>query len=148
MKKVLTVFLALSILLVAGYAIAEKPTTPESIDGVTRVDSEWVKANMNEVRIYDVRKKGEYVEKHLLGAISAPYKEKSAKKADFDASKDKLKMNKFPTDKNAQVVVYCNGKKCWKSYKSAVTLARAGYKRVYWLREGFPGWQSKGYPVE
>jgi rhodanese-related sulfurtransferase len=88
------------------------------------------------------------VEKHIIGAISAPYKEKSEKKPDFDESKDTMKMNKYPSDKSAPILVYCNGERCWKSYKSAIRLVRAGYKKVYWLREGFPGWYEKGYPVE
>ena len=147
MKKVLTVLVALSLLLFAGQAMAEKDT-PETQEGITVVDADWVKANMGTVKVYDARKKGEYVEKHIPGAVSAPYKEKSAKVVDFDAAEDKFKLTKYPSDKNAPVVIYCNGPKCWKSYKSAVLLVREGYKKVYWLRDGFPGWLDKGYSTE
>ncbi|NOZ68441.1 MAG: rhodanese-like domain-containing protein [Deferribacteres bacterium] len=148
MRKALTILAALSILLVAGQATAGKPVTPESIEGATVVDAEWVKANLGKVKIYDARKKGEYVENHIPGAISAYYKEKSAKSPDFDPSKDKFQLEKYPKDKNTPIVVYCNGPKCWKSYKSVVRLVKNGYKNVYWLREGFPGWTKKGYPTE
>ncbi len=148
MRKALTVLAALSILLMAGQATAGKPVTPESIKGVTVVDAEWVRVNLGRVKVYDARKKGEYVEKHIPGAVSAYYNEKSAKSPDFDESKDKLNLNKYPKDKSAPIVVYCNGPKCWKSYKSAVRLVRNGYTNVHWLREGFPGWTKKGYPTE
>lgn len=148
MKKILTVLVALSLIFIAGQARAEKTMTPESIEGVTIVDADWVKANMGKVKVYDARKKGEYVEKHIAGAISVPYKEKSAKAVDFDETQDGFKLNKYPKDKNTPVVIYCNGPKCWKSYKSAVLLVRNGYKKVHWLRDGFPGWEDKGYPTE
>ncbi len=102
----------------------------------------WVKDNYQEMKVFDARKKAEYVEGHIPGAVSAPYKEKSKKAKDFDASKDGLDQKKFP-------VVYCNGPRCWKSYKAAVVLIREGYTKVYWYRNsGFPGWKSQGYPVE
>ncbi len=148
MKKVLTVFVALSFLLVAGQVMAAKVPTPESYEGITVVDADWVKANMGSVKVYDARKKGEYVEKHIPGAISATYGEKSAKNLDFDESKDKFKLNKYPKDKNASIVVYCNGPKCWKSFKTAIRLVRNGYTNVHWLRDGFPAWVDKGYPTE
>ncbi len=148
MKKIFSLLVALTMLLATGQAMAGKVPTPESVEGVSIVDAEWVKANMGKVKVYDARKKGEYVEKHVPGAISAPYKEKSAKSVDFDESKDKFKLSKYPKDKNASIVVYCNGPKCWKSYKSVVRLVRNGYTNVHWLRDGFPGWQDKGYPTE
>ena len=148
MKKVLTVFIALAIVLAAGQAMAAKVLTPETIEGATTVDASWVKQNQGSVTVVDARKKGEYVEKHIPGAINIPYKEKSAKNPDFDPSEDKWDMGKFPQDKSASIVVYCNGVKCWKSYKSVARLVQAGYTNVNWLRTGFPGWTDKGYPTE
>ncbi len=148
MKRGLTVLLLLSLLPVAGHALAAKDETPEAYEGITVVNAEWVKANMGTVRVYDARKKGEYVEQHIPNAISAYYNEKSAKSVDFDESQDEWSINKYPSDKNAPVVVYCNGPACWKSFKTAVRLVKAGYTKVHWLRDGFPGWLDKGYPTE
>ena len=148
MKKVLVVLLAMSLCLIAGQTMAAKVITPESLEGATVVDAEWVKQNEGKVMVFDARKKGEYVEGHIPGAISVPYKEKSEKTVNFDPSKDKWDMSKYPSDKNASIVVYCNGVKCWKSYKSIVRLEKAGYTNLHWLRDGFPGWQEKGYTVE
>lgn len=148
MRKVLSVVIALSLLLIAGQVMASGVMTPESYEGITIVNAEWVKANEATVKVFDARKKGEYVEGHVPGSISAPYKEKSAKVLDFDTSKDKWDMSVYPSDKSTPVVVYCNGVKCWKSFKSAIRLKKAGYKNVNWLRDGYPGWTNKGYPVE
>lgn len=138
----------LAMLLIGNSASAEKPKTPDSLKGATIVDADWVKANMGKVKIYDVRKKVEYDEAHIPGAIFAPYKEKSAKTADFDYSLDHLDISKFPADKSAPVVTQCNGERCWKSYKSAAWLIREGYTNVHWFRTGIPAWKAKGFPVE
>jgi len=148
MNKVLTVLVALAFLLVAGHVMAAKVPTPESYDGITVVDADWVKANMGTVKVYDARKKGEYVEKHIPGAINAYYNDKSEKKLDFDESEDKWDMSAYPSDKKTSIVVYCNGPACWKSFKSAMRLVKAGYTKVHWLRDGFPGWLDKGYATE
>ncbi|MBC8414766.1 MAG: hypothetical protein ISR96_02520 [Nitrospira sp.] len=65
MKKVLTVFVAIAMLLVAGQVMAEKVPTPESHDGITIVTADWVKDNLAGITVVDARKKGEFVEKHI-----------------------------------------------------------------------------------
>lgn len=126
-----------------------KPLTPTRIPGVTTVNDKWVKANYKKIMVFDVRKKAEYVEAHIPGAISNHYKEKSRKAVNFNFRKDRLNMSKFPVNKNTPIIIHCNGPRCWKSYKASVILKRAGYKKIYWYRNnGFPGWKSKGYPVE
>ncbi len=146
MKKILSVLVVLSILMIAGFALAED--TPVSYEGITVVDADWVKANMGKVKIYDARKKGEYVEKHIPGAISAYYNDKSEKSLKFDPAQDEYDIKKYPADKNTPLVIYCNGPQCWKSFKSAIMLVNVGYTKVHWLRAGFPGWTDKGYPTE
>jgi rhodanese-related sulfurtransferase len=149
MKKTLLALVAIvSAFIITVPVMAEEPLTPASHQGVTVVDNDWVKTNHGKMKVFDVRKKAEYVEAHLPGAIFVPYDEKSEKVADFDAKKDNLDLSKFPADKNDPVIVYCNGPRCWKSYKASVLLVKAGHKKVYWYRDGFPGWKSKGYPVE
>lgn len=149
MKKIIIMLLALASVVITAGPVRAEALTPEFLAGATVVDDEWVKANYKKVRVYDARMKAEYVEGHLPGAISVPYKERSGKVVNFDSSKDRVDLSKYPADKNVPIIVYCNGSRCWKSYKTAVLLIRAGYKKVYWYRNnGFPGWQSKGYPVE
>lgn len=123
--------------------------TPTSEKGFVVVDAAKAKSLMESGAVMiDARVANEYVESHVKGAKSVPYKEKSAKAVDFDSSLDSFDLSKLPSDKFAAVVFYCNGAECWKSYKAAVVATKAGYKKVYWLREGLPAWKASGFPVE
>ena len=69
----------------------------------------WVRENHGKMQIFDVRKKAEYAEARIPGAVHVFYKEKSEMKVDFDASKDRFDLSKFPSDKNSHIIVHCNG---------------------------------------
>jgi len=123
--------------------------SPATLAGTTLVNADKVKALLDSgVPVIDTRVANEYAESHIKGAKNVPYKEKSAKAADFDASQDSFDVAKLPADKNAPVVLYCNAGECWKSYKASVLAMKAGYKKVQWFRGGIPEWKAKGYPVE
>lgn len=123
--------------------------TPETLHGATVVNADKAKELMGSgAKMIDTRVAAEYAEAHIKGAINVTYKEKSAKSADFDAGQDNFDLSKLPADKNAAIITQCNGPECWKSYKSAVAALKAGYKKIYWFRDGFPAWKAKGYPVE
>ncbi|MFA6062663.1 MAG: rhodanese-like domain-containing protein [Gallionella sp.] len=140
-------FSTAALILFSGASLAN--TTPDSIKGATLVDATKAKSLADAgSKMIDARVANEYAEGHIKGAISVPYKEKSAKSVDFDASQDNIDMTKLPADKNAGMIFYCNGAECWKGYKAAVAAVKAGYKTVYWLRLGIPEWKAKGYPVE
>lgn len=135
-----------AILLFGSAAMAE---TPASLKGATLVDAVKAKSLMDAgVTAVDARVANEYAEAHIKGAISVPYKEKSAKAVDFDVSLDSIDLSKLPADKSTGVLFYCNGADCWKGYKAAVAAIKAGYKTVYWLRLGLPEWKAKGFPTE
>lgn len=128
---------------------AQAVDTPATLAGATVVDAAKAKSLMDGgAKMIDARVAQEYAESHVKGAISVPYKEKSAKSVDFDASQDSFDLSKVPADKNAALITQCNGPECWKSYKAAKALIKAGYKKVYWFRGGLPEWKAKGYPVE
>ena len=130
-------------------AAAQAVDNPASLDGATVVSPEQAKElQAKGAIVVDARSAAEYAEGHIKGAVSVPYKEKSEKKADFDASKDSVDLAKLPADKGVSLVTYCNGHDCWKSYKLSVAALKAGYKKIYWLRDGLPGWKGKGYAVE
>jgi rhodanese-related sulfurtransferase len=123
--------------------------TPTSEKGIVVVDSQKAKSLIDGgVMMVDARVANEYAEAHIKGAMSIPYKEKSAKVREFDSSQDSFDLTKLPASKTAPVIFYCNGAECWKSYKASVLSVRAGYKQVYWLRLGIPDWKSKGLPIE
>lgn len=144
-----TALFGLALALFSINASADSISTPTSLDGAVVVDAEQVKTFLESgVLVLDVRVANEYVDKCIKGAKNLPYKEKSVKAVDFDASLDSFDLSRLPADKSAALVFYCNAGQCWKSYKAATVAVRAGYRQVYWFREGLPAWLAKGYPIE
>lgn len=139
-------FITATALLLANTVYAD---TPDSLKGATLVDAAKAKSVIDGgAMAIDARVANEYAEAHIKGAINIPYKEKSAKAADFDASQDSIDLSKLPADKNAAVLFYCNGAECWKGYKAAAAAIKTGHKTVYWFRLGLPAWKAAGYPTE
>lgn len=135
-------------LIAAGPVLAQETPTAAPA-GVKLVEAKDVQAlQAKGATVVDTRRANEYADGTIKGAISVPYDpEKSAKDAAFDPAQDKFDLAKFP-DKNAVIVTFCNAGSCWKSYKSAVVLAKAGYKNVNWYRNGFPDWKARKLPTE
>lgn len=148
-KKV-PALLFMSLLAAASAAVGAKVIkTPPTLPGVTVVKAEEAKRLVDQgMLIVDVRVPMEYAEQHIQGAVNIPYKEKSGKSVDFDPRIDEFNLQRLPPDKATPIIFYCNAGECWKSYKAARVAQKAGYTRIYWLREGIPGWKSKGLPVE
>jgi rhodanese-related sulfurtransferase len=131
----------------AGLACASE--TPTTLDGATVIDAGKAKSLIESgVPLFDVRVANEYAEAHIKGAKSVPYKEKSVKAVNFDPTMDSFDLTKLPANKMGPLVFSCNGPECWKSYKASVVSLKAGYKKIYWLRGGFPEWKAKGFPIE
>lgn len=145
--KSLLAALALVGLCAAGPVLADE--TPAALDGVKVVSAEQARDLAGKgAPLVDTRTPNEFSEKTAKGAINVPYKEKSAKAANFDKAADSFDLAKLPGDKNAPIVFFCNAGSCWKSYKAAVVARDAGYKQVNWLRGGMPEWSSKGLPTQ
>ncbi len=130
------------------YVAALGNWTPSQLPGVTLVNAPQV-AEMQQkgVPVVDVRLAKEYHEKHIRGAISIPYAEKSLKDVAFDPAVDEW-AGPDKLDKNQPVIFHCNGAECWKSYKAAKVALSKGFKTVYWFRGGFPEWESTGLAIE
>jgi rhodanese-related sulfurtransferase len=138
-----------ALLLATGASAALAVDTPTSLAGATVVTAEQArKLQDGGAVMVDTRVANEFVQEHIKGARSIPYKEKSGKEAAFNAKDDSFDLAKLPGDKATAVIFYCNGAACWKSYKGSKLALDAGYKKVNWLRDGIPEWKAKGYPVE
>lgn len=135
-------------LLAACPALAQE-TPAGAPAGVKLVEAKDVQAlQAKGAVVVDTRRASEYAEGTIKGAINVPYDpEKSAKDAAFDPAQDKFDLSKF-SDKNQEIVTFCNAGSCWKSYKSAVMLSKAGYKNVNWYRNGYPDWKARKLPTE
>jgi len=145
----LKVFFLLLLISTSSFA---KPDTPDAQTalqyGVKLVDANMALALQKEGAIFvDTRKVPEYAVENIDGSISAYYDEKGGDKnkiADFDNTNDIYHNSRLPKDKTAKLIFYCNGIKCWKSYKAAVISAREGYKNVFWLQSGIGQWKKEG----
>jgi rhodanese-related sulfurtransferase len=119
--------------------------TPRTLPGATVVEASTVAQLLQSGATYvDTRNEAEFKAGHVPGAVLVPYHEKSAKEVDFDAGKDSFELAKLGPDRNAPLVFACNGPECWKSYKASQAAIKAGYRKVYWFRGGFPEWRSSG----
>jgi rhodanese-related sulfurtransferase len=142
-------FIAAGALALGFVAGASASVTPDTLAGAKVVSADQVKdLQAKGAPVIDTRVTAEYAEKTIKGAVSVPYKEKSAKEVGFDAKQDSFDLSKLPADKAAPVVLFCNAGECWKSYKAAVVAIKAGYTKVQWFRGGMPEWSSKGLPTQ
>ena len=139
-----------ALVLALGFSVAAMASeTPAKLDGVKNVTAEEAKKLIDRgVPAIDTRVASEYAEKTIKGAKSVTYKEKSAKDVKFDRTQDQFDLSKLPADKNAALIIFCNGGECWKSYKASVVARDAGYKQIHWLRGGMPEWVAKGLPTQ
>lgn len=148
LKHLLVAAAGFGLLSVSSVSLAQE-TPAAAPAGVKLIDGPAAQALQGKGAVMiDTRKASEFADGTIKGAISVPYDpEKSAKDAGFDSSQDKYDMSKI-ADKNKDYVVFCNSGTCWKSYKAAVVMAKAGYKNVHWYRNGFPDWKARKLPTE
>lgn len=117
--------------------------TPRELPGVQVVEPETVVQLLKGGAIYvDTRTDAEFKAGRVPGARLVPYVEKSAKDADFDPRQDQFDLSRLPQEREAALIFACNGAECWKSFKASHAALKAGYKRVYWFRGGFPAWRA------
>ena len=146
-KKTILTLMAVASFAVAGQSVAAD--SPASIPGATIVTAEQAKQAIDKgAPVFDLRTPTEFAEGSVKGSVSVPYKEKSAKVLDFDASQDSFDLSKLPADHAAPVVLYCAGVQCWKSFKGATVVVKAGFKKIMVMRGGWPEWKEKGYPIQ
>jgi len=128
------------------------PDTPESLPQVRTVDAATVaKLAAERARIIDTRALHDFLAGHLPEAIHVDYRERSARELNFDSRLDDVpafltRLAKFAR-KDQALVFYCNGTACWKSYKAASVVQKAGYGQVYWFRGGVTEWKKAGKPL-
>ncbi|HEC14933.1 MAG TPA: rhodanese-like domain-containing protein [Rhodospirillales bacterium] len=121
----------------APNAMAKK-LSPETIPGATTVDTAKAKALFDKgVTFIDVRKDSDWDAGRVPGAKHIELKKK-LNEASLSAV----------VKKDQEVVIYCNGPSCSRSSKASKKAVGWGFTKVYYYRDGFPGWKTAGYPVE
>jgi rhodanese-related sulfurtransferase len=123
--------------------------TPTTVAGAKTVSAGEAKALIAQgAKLFDLRKKASYVEKHIPGAVYAKFDEKSALAVSYDPKVDSFELSQLPADKNAKLIFHGHGPDGWKGYKASIAAVKAGYKNVYFFRGGFAEWVAKGLPTE
>jgi len=92
----------------------------------------------NEVVIVDVRSAYEYQTLRIKGALNVSISDR-----DFVESMTKLRTD----NPSKQIVVYCNGKTCMKSYKAVIKCRQNNIKNVTSYDAGIMDW-AKTYPAD
>jgi len=134
-------FMAITALVAFGLAratTANAEVSPGTIDGATTVDAARAKALFDKGAIFvDVRKDSDWDAGRIPGSHHIELKSTYSEAALGEAA-----------DKNAEVVLYCNGEKCLRPSKATVQAVAWGFTKVSYFRDGMPAWEAAGFPVE
>lgn len=128
----------LTALIIPFAALATSEEAPLTIDGSTHVTIDEAAVLFDEGAAFlDVRPVSAFDAGRVPGAINLSVADAltEAALAEYVATGD-------------PVVVYCNGIRCGLSAQAIPMLVSWGYTEIYYMREGFPGWEAAGMPVE
>jgi rhodanese-related sulfurtransferase len=118
-------------------AVEGSPESPKEVAGATTVDAIAAKALFDRgVTFVDVRGSFRWSLGHIRGAVALDFK------TDFNEASLLAIIGK-----DQEVVIYCSGTRCLRSSKACAKAVGWGFEKVYYLREGFPGWKAAGYPI-
>ena len=148
LQRLLRSFALVALAALVPLPAAAAEDTPKTFPGGGFVTVEQAKALQDKgALVVDSRVGAEFADKHIKGALSLPFKEEFPRVSRTGAG-DHMDVAKLPADRNRALIFYCNGSPCWKGYKAAMQAIKAGFKKVYWFRDGMPAWEAKGLPTE
>ena len=138
-KYLYIVFPMLAALFAVGAVQAGSPT---EVEGTTAVDEVAAKALFDRgVPFVDVRNLRFYYDGHIPGAVSLHWVGKFTEAT----------LSEVAT-KDQEVVIYAwhyiDGPWYERSSEACKRAVSWGFKKVYYLRDGYPGWKAAGYPSE
>lgn len=90
------------------------------------------------VLFVDARSMADYLDGHIKGAVSLPVGEYNDHINAF--------LERYELD--IPIVTYCSGRTCEDSHHLAQFLMEHGYINISVMIDGFPGWETEGYPIE
>ena len=135
-KYLYIVFPMIVALLAVSVAQAESPT---EVEGATTVDVATAKALFDwGVPFVDVRSDYLYGAGHIPGAVHLSLS---------GAFGNETELAKVAS-KDQEVVIYCDGPSGSRSSTACGLAVSWGFKKVYYFREGYPGWEAAGYSSE
>ena len=132
-------FLLILLLALNGTVLSSPlPQAPLTVVGATTVDVDDAYRLFREGALFiDVRMPKAFDMGRVPGAINLPLAS--------GFTPENLASHAMPTD---TIVIYCGGPHCPLSARATGKAVSWGYRRVYFLRAGLPGWKKADYPVE
>jgi len=121
----------------AGPGLAAVGASPTKIEGAITVDAARAKALFERaVPFVDVREDADWNAGHIPDAVHLELYNifSEAKLAEV-------------VGKDEEVVIYCAGPSCPRSSSASASAVSWGFKKVYYFRDGFPGWKTAGHPI-
>lgn len=132
-KYLYVIFLMFAALLAVSVAQAQSPA---EVEGATTVDVATAKVLFDRgVQFVDVRSSNSYDGGHVPRAANLSTALTESELAEV-AGKDQ------------EVVIYCGGSNCHRSSSVCKRAVSWGWKKVYYFRDGYPGWEAAGHPSE
>ena len=129
-------YIVVSIVALLFAASAVQAQSPTEVEGATTVDVATAKALFDrDVPFLDVRSSNRYDAGHIPGAANLSTALTESELAEV-AGKDQ------------EVVIYCGGSNCHRSSGVCKRAVSWGWKKVYYFRDGYPGWEAAGYTSE
>ena len=137
-SSLLTWLAACSILLAASFSAAGNGNYPlrQEFPDVAVINLVQLQQKLAHLTVIDVRSRFEYETVRITGAKWAPVSIRQ-----FDIDLGKITGN----DHNLELVFYCNGQSCNKSYLAARHAKMNGYKKVWAFDAGVLAWAQQ-YP--
>lgn len=134
MYRVIAAFVVFLAFMAPAYA----EQAPANVAGATTISTDQAVALFDEgVLFVDVRKSSDFDAGRVPGSVNLYLND--------GLSADSLGSE---VGKDEKVVFYCNGVKCAMSSEACAKAVAWGYTQVYYMREGFPAWETAGLPVE
>lgn len=119
-------------------ALAEEKISPMTVPGAKTVTAAEAKGLFDQGGLFvDVRNDKDWEAGRIPDALHL----------DLHKGFDEAALTKA-AKKEEPVVFYCNGEKCLRSSEASAKAVGWGFSKVYYFRDGFPGWKAAGYPVE
>jgi rhodanese-related sulfurtransferase len=136
MKNILASLLLLVFIPLNAHAQGQDFPGRSTYPNVNFYEIDKLEQNIDNVIIVDVRSNYEYETLHINGAINIPLSSKT-----FADKVGTL------AQKNKDIVFYCNGHTCYKSYKAVLKARNAGFDRTFTFDAGIFDW-AKAYPQQ
>ena len=130
-------FVFLSCMLLANVSYAQKSEyrSPEHVEGAITTSVLDAKKLFDQGVVFvDVRNPRYYAKAHIPGAFHADLKQSFSESI----------LNGIAR-KDQEIVFYCSGVKCSRSYRASAKAVSWGFSKVHYFRGGIAEWKKEGY---